>query len=82
MRFWNRYSSRMKKTTVNLEDKVWMLVRARARREGRSMAHVINELLAASFAEAYAPLTCIGSFDGDVDDLGVNAEKYLREGLR
>jgi hypothetical protein len=72
----------MKKTTVNLDDKVWMLVRARARREGKPMAQVINELLAASFPEAYGPLTCIGAFEGDVDDLGINAEKYLREGLR
>jgi macrodomain Ter protein organizer (MatP/YcbG family) len=72
----------MKKTSVTLDDKVWMLVRARARREGKSMAQVINELLAKSFPEAYERPTYIASFEGDVDDLGINAERHLREGLR
>lgn len=71
----------MKKTTVNLDDKVWMLVRARARREGKPMAQVVNELLKASFPDAYERPTYMGAFEGDVDDLGVNAEKHLREGL-
>jgi hypothetical protein len=72
----------MKKTTVNLDDKVWMLVRARASGEGKPIGQVINEILAAAFSDAYAPLRSIGSFDGKIDDLGTNAEKYLREGFR
>lgn len=71
----------MKKTSVNLDDKVWMLVRARARREGKSMAQLINELLMTAFPEAYASPSYIGAFDGDADDLGINAEKHLRVGL-
>ncbi len=77
-----RYSCRMKKTTVTLDDKVWMLVRRRAEREGRPLGQVVNDLLASCFPEAYARPTSVGSFESDVDDLGVNAEKYLREGLR
>ncbi len=71
----------MKKTTVNLDDKVWMLVRSRARRERKSMTEVINELLAASFPNAFKRPMSIGAFEGDVDDLGINAEKYLREAI-
>ena len=67
---------------VNLDDKVWLLVRARARRERRPVGQVINDLLVAAFPAAYGPLTSIGAFDGEDDDLGINAEKHLREGLR
>lgn len=77
-----RYSRRMKKTTVNLDDKAWLLLRARARREGKSLTQVINDLVAAAFPAAYASPTYVGAFEGEVEDLGINAEKYLREGFR
>lgn len=73
----------MPKTTVNLPADVYLRVRARAERAGASMSEVVSDLLASAL-EAVAPVRFAshGAGEADVDDLGRNAEKYLREGMR
>lgn len=71
----------MHKTTVNLPKDLWVPIRLMAEREGRSVSEVVKELLGEAL-EARRPtgdFSFIGSGESDVDDLAINAEKYLRE---
>lgn len=74
----------MHKTTVNLRTDVWLRLRNRAERDGTSVAALINELLADALTsgDAGAEPTSIGAGTADVTDLGANARKYLRSGMR
>ncbi len=69
------------KTTVNLRDDLHLKVRALAQREGVSVGEMFNRLIAdALAAREHRRFRSFGAGEGD-PDLGVNAEKYLREGL-
>lgn len=70
------------KTTVNLRDDVYVEVMALAGREEVSLGEMVNRLLAAALrAGGRRRFTSFGAGDGD-DDLGINAEKYLRAELQ
>lgn len=73
----------MHKTTVTLSDSVYLRVRALAERRRRTVSEVVGELLSEALtARARQGFASHGAGEVDVDDLGVNAEKYLAEGLR
>lgn len=74
----------MHKTTVNLRTDVWLRLRNRAERDGVSVAALINELLAEALTAGDGGVepTSIGAGEADVADLGANARKYLRSGMR
>lgn len=73
----------MKKTTVNLPDDLHLRVRQMAEREGITFGEAVTRLLRAGLAGAHdQDFASHAVGEADVDDLGVNAEKYLREGLR
>ncbi len=77
------YSHFMPKTTVTLPDDVHLRVRALARRSDRTVSDVVGELLLEALAaRTTAGFASHGAGDADVDDLGLNAEKYIAEGLR
>jgi len=69
------------KTTVNLRDDLHLKLRTLAQREGVSVGEMLNRLLAdALAAREQCRFRSFGAGEGD-PDLGLNAEKYLREGL-
>lgn len=77
------YSQWVHKTTVTLPDDVHLRVRALAERADRTVSDAVVELLAEALAaRARGGFASHGAGEADVDDLGVNAEKYLAEGMR
>lgn len=69
------------KTTVNLRDDLHLKVRALAQREAVSVGEMLNRLIADALrTRERRRFTSFGVGEGDAD-LGVSAEKYLREGL-
>lgn len=77
------YSECVPKTTVTLPDDVHVRVRALARRSNRTVSDVVGELLLEALAaRATTAFASHGAGKADVDDLGLNAEKYIAEGLR
>lgn len=76
-----QYDEGMHRTTVSLPDHLYLRVRNLASRSDRPVGQVVAELLAEALAARSAAFASHASGDADVDDLGVNAEKYLREAL-
>lgn len=71
------------KTTVMLSDGLHLRVRALADRGRKSVSEIIEELLEeALVARMGTGFASHGAGEADVDDLGLNAEKYLTEHLR
>lgn len=69
------------KTTVMLKPEVWLRLRNRAQREQLAVGTLINLLLEHALVEGPAgdDLESIGAGSSDIDDLGTNAHKHLRE---
>lgn len=74
----------MHKTTVSLRPEVWLRLRNRAEREGVAVGSLVNDLLAEALLAGTAgeEPTSIGAGESDITDLGANARKHLRSGLR
>jgi len=69
------------KTTLSLRDDLYLRARALAEREGVSLGEMLNRLVADGLGRRdQSRFTSFAAGEGD-PDLGVNAEKYLREGL-
>lgn len=72
----------MRKTTVNLDEHVRLRLEQQAARDDRTLSQLVNELLDEALRQrAGTTFASHGAGEADVDDLGVNAEKYLRDGL-
>lgn len=73
----------MPKTTVTLSGDVYLRIRNLSAATGRPMGRLIDELLRRALLDddAGAPFASVGMGDADVTDLGINAEKYLAEGM-
>lgn len=70
------------KTTVNLREPVRLRLEQYAAREGKTLSDAVNDLLAeALLGRSGTAFASHGAGEADVDDLGVHAEKYLREGF-
>ena len=72
------------KTTVMLKPNVWLRLRNRADREHVPVGRLINDLLEHALVATASDgePTSLASGESDVDDLGTNAGKYLREMVR
>lgn len=67
---------------MNLRPAVRLQLERLAAREGRSLSDLINELVEDALrARAGSAFSSHGAGTAEEDDLGVHAEKYLREGL-
>lgn len=76
------YSQRMAKTTVNLREDIRLRLEQHAARQGTTLSQLVNELLDEALRHrAGRHFASHGAAEADVDDLGLQAEKYLREGL-
>lgn len=72
----------MPKTTVNLRAPLRLRLEQQAAREGVTISDLVNDLLEEALRRrAGDRFVSHGAADADVDDLGVHAEKYLRERL-
>lgn len=72
----------MHRTTVNLPDALWLRVRNLAEASDRTAGAVVAELLEEALeARSSGVFLSHGAGEADVEDLGENTEKYLREGL-
>ncbi|MGH3441865.1 MAG: hypothetical protein ACRDUY_07455 [Nitriliruptorales bacterium] len=71
----------MAKTTVNLRESVRLRLENLAAREGTTLSDLVNELLDDALRRRSGGFASHAAGEADVDDLGVNAEKYLREHL-
>lgn len=71
----------MHKTTVTLETDVWLRLRNLSARTGKPVGRLINEMLAKALKPKGRLRFLETGESADVDDLGTNAEEYLREGL-
>ncbi len=70
----------MEKTTVYIPTELKMSIRASAKRQGASEAHVIREALAAYVAAEPRPLPCLfGSVASDGTVTSENYEDWLSE---
>jgi hypothetical protein len=69
------------RTTVNLSQDVRLRLEQLAARQGVSLGSLINELVGEALAHRREAFESHAAGDADVDDLGVNAEKYLAEDL-
>lgn len=69
------------KTTVVLWPDVWLRLRNRAQREQVAVGTLVNALLAQALADGPAgdDFESIGAASSNIDDLGTNARKHLRE---
>lgn len=76
------YSPAMAKTTVNLSEDVRLRLEQHAARQGVTVSALVNDLLDEALRNrAGRRFASHAAAEADVDDLGVHAEKYLRDGL-
>jgi predicted transcriptional regulator len=69
--------------TINLPTDIHLRIRNLADRTGRSLDTVIVELLrdALDRGPGGQPFALVAAGEADVDDLAINAEQYLADGL-
>lgn len=73
----------MAKTTVNLAEHVRLRLEQHAARHGVTLSEAVNGLVDEALRRrAGDGFASHAAGDADVDDLGVQAEKYLSDGLR
>lgn len=72
------------KTTVMLRPNVWLRLRNQADREHVPVGHLINDLLERALTAGTPDVdpASLAAGASDVDDLGTNSTKYLREMVR
>lgn len=76
------YSRRMAKTTVNLSEHVRLRLEQLASQRGVTISALVDDLLDEALRNrAGRRFSSHAAAEADIDDLGVQAEKYLREGL-
>lgn len=75
------YAVFMHRTTMNLPDDLFVRLRSLGARAGKPVGQVAVELIEEALTARGGSFESHGSGSAEVDDLGINSERYLREGL-